>query len=263
MGTTRAVLAGLGTTGMSVVRYLLARDWQLSVTDSRTNPPGLESLRTLAPRVRVALGALDEALLADVDCVIASPGLALTDPFFVTARGLGLPVIGDIELFARSGAHPVVGITGTNGKSTVTTLVAKMAEHSGIRVRAGGNLGPPALDLLGGEPLDLYVLELSSYQLETTSSLELAAAAVLNVTPDHLDRYADRDGVRGGQGAHLFARAHGGGESGRPARAADGAGCASPHQLFAASRHGGGLLPHDSRRQGLAHLSRRTPARRG
>jgi UDP-N-acetylmuramoylalanine--D-glutamate ligase len=109
----------------------------------------------------------------------------------VTARSLGLPIIGDIELFARSGAKPVVAITGTNGKSTVTTLVARMAERAGLAARAGGNLSPPALDLLQGEAAGLYVLELSSYQLETTRSLTLAAAVVLNVTPDHMDRYAD------------------------------------------------------------------------
>ncbi|MGC4029873.1 MAG: Mur ligase family protein [Steroidobacteraceae bacterium] len=187
----RAVVAGLGTTGLSVVRHLLARGWQVSVTDTRRQPPGLPRLREIAPRVRVATGGLDVALLADVDCVVTSPGLPSSDPFFVTARGLGLPVIGDIELFARSGARPVVGVTGTNGKSTVTTLVAKMAERAGVVARAGGNLGTPALDLLEAGETGLYVLELSSYQLESTTSLELAAAAVLNVTPDHLDRYAD------------------------------------------------------------------------
>ena len=104
---------------------------------------------------------------------------------------MGLAIIGDIELFARAQSGRVVGITGTNGKSTVTTLLASMAQRAGLKVRAGGNLGPPALDLLDGADADLYVLELSSYQLETTYSLHLAAAAVLNVTPDHLDRYAD------------------------------------------------------------------------
>jgi UDP-N-acetylmuramoylalanine--D-glutamate ligase len=191
MATQRAVVVGLGATGISVIRHLLARGWHLVATDTRAQPPGLARLREIAPRMRVALGGLDEALLADVDCVVASPGLSPNDPFFVTARSLGLPVIGDIELFARSGARPVAGITGTNGKSTVTTLVARMAQASGIDARAGGNLGPPALDLLEAEAAGLYVLELSSYQLETTYSLELAAAVVLNVTPDHLDRYAD------------------------------------------------------------------------
>ncbi len=187
----RAVVAGLGKTGHSVIRHLLARGWQVTATDSRREPPGLAELRQIAPGLRIALGGLDEGLLSDVDYVVASPGLPQNDPFFVTARSLGVPVIGDIELFARSGAKPVVGITGTNGKSTVTTLVARMAERAGLVARAGGNLSPPALALLDGTAAGLYVLELSSYQLETTHSLQLAAATVLNVTPDHMDRYAD------------------------------------------------------------------------
>ena len=191
MAAKRAVVAGLGNTGQSVIRYLLAQGWQITATDSRDAPPGLEALRAQVPGLRIALGGLDVALLADVDYVVASPGLPQSDPFFVTARSLGVPVIGDIELFARSGAGPVVGITGTNGKSTVTTLVARMAERAGLTTRAGGNLAPPALDLLAGSKADAYVLELSSYQLETTWSLQLAAATVLNVTPDHMDRYAD------------------------------------------------------------------------
>ena len=189
----RAVVAGMGKTGQSVVRHLLADGWQVAATDTRSEPPALESIKALAPGMRISTGSLDVALLDEADTVIASPGLAQDDPFFIAARERGLPVIGDIELFARSGAGPVVAITGTNGKSTVTTLVAKMAECAGIKVRAGGNLAPPALDLLEGETAGLYVLELSSYQLELTSSLQLAAATVLNVTPDHMDRYADLD----------------------------------------------------------------------
>ena len=194
MRAAHAVVAGLGTTGISVVRHLVSRGWVVSVTDTRANPPGLAALRGFAPEVRLSLGDLDEALLAGADCVVASPGLSLDLPFFAAARAAGIPVIGDIELFARSGARPVVGITGTNGKSTVTTLVAQMARRAGVDARAGGNLGPPALQLLEGSAAGLYVLELSSYQLETTDSLELAAAVVLNVTPDHLDRYADLAG---------------------------------------------------------------------
>jgi UDP-N-acetylmuramoylalanine--D-glutamate ligase len=190
MTAPRAVVAGLGRTGQSVIRHLLSRGWVVSATDSRTDPPGLATLREQAPTLRIAVGGLDAALLADVDCVIASPGLAQSDPFFAAARNKGLPVLGDIELFARSATAPVAGITGTNGKSTVTTLVARMAGRAGLDARAGGNLSPPALDLLEGGAADLYVLELSSYQLETTQSLQLAAATVLNVTPDHLDRYA-------------------------------------------------------------------------
>jgi UDP-N-acetylmuramoylalanine--D-glutamate ligase len=190
MKAQRAVVAGMGKTGQSVIRHLLSRGWVVSATDSRSDPPGLAALREWAPTLRIAVGGLDVTLLADADCVIASPGLSQADPFFVAAREMGLPIIGDIELFARCNTAPVVGITGTNGKSTVTTLVARMAVRAGLAARAGGNLSPPALELLEGPAADLHVLELSSYQLETTQSLQLAAATVLNVTPDHMDRYA-------------------------------------------------------------------------
>jgi UDP-N-acetylmuramoylalanine--D-glutamate ligase len=168
MAATRAVVAGLGKTGHSVIRHLLALGWQVTATDTRAAPPGLDALRALAPDLHISPGGLDAALLDAADCVIASPGLPQDDPFFIKARARAIPVIGDIELFARSGAAPVAGITGTNGKSTVTTLVARMAERAGRVARAGGNLAPPALDLLAGSPAGLYVLELSSYQLETT-----------------------------------------------------------------------------------------------
>jgi len=190
----RAVVAGLGRTGQSVIRHLVARGWQVAGTDSRAEPPAFAMLRAVHPELVFRIGGLDVKLLAGADCVVASPGLSLADPFFAAARARGIEVIGDIELFARSGARPVVGITGTNGKSTVTTLVARMAERAGVAVRAGGNLGPPALDLLEAGPAKLYVLELSSYQLETTFSLEPVAATVLNVTPDHMDRYQDLGG---------------------------------------------------------------------
>ncbi|HYP81149.1 MAG TPA: UDP-N-acetylmuramoyl-L-alanine--D-glutamate ligase, partial [Steroidobacteraceae bacterium] len=191
MATPRAVIAGLGKTGQSVVRHLLAQGWQVSATDSRAEPPGLDALRAMAPGLQVATGGLDASLLQDADLVVASPGLPQSDPFFAAARARGLSVVGDVELFARKVSGRVVGITGTNGKSTVTSLVALMGERAGLATRAGGNLGQPALDLLRDGPAELYVLELSSYQLETTYSLQLAAATVLNVTPDHLDRYDD------------------------------------------------------------------------
>src|SRR4051812_1403246 len=148
MTATRAVVAGLGKTGHSVIRHLLARGWQVTATDTRAAPPGLDALRAMAPGLRIALGGLDVALLRDADYVVASPGLPQTDPFFIAARSLGVPVIGDIELFARSGAQRVVGVTGTNGKSTVTSLVAQMGRQAGLVTHAGGNLAPPALDLL-------------------------------------------------------------------------------------------------------------------
>jgi UDP-N-acetylmuramoylalanine--D-glutamate ligase len=139
--------------------------------------------------IPVRFGALDAALLEGASCVVASPGLSLELPFFLEARRRGVAIVGDVELFARASDAPVAGITGTNGKSTVTTLLARMAQRAGVRVRAGGNLGEPALELLGCGA-ELYVLELSSFQLESTVTLACRAAAVLNVSPDHLDRYA-------------------------------------------------------------------------
>jgi UDP-N-acetylmuramoylalanine--D-glutamate ligase len=187
--TPYAVVAGLGATGLSCVRYLTARGWRLAVTDTRASPPQLAPLEGLGAGIQVRLGALDATLLDGATCVIASPGLSLELPFFLEARRRGLPIVGDIELFARAADSPVSGITGTNGKSTVTTLLGRMAQRAGVRVRVGGNLGEPALELLG-QGAELYVLELSSFQLETTVTLACRAAAVLNVSPDHLDRYA-------------------------------------------------------------------------
>jgi UDP-N-acetylmuramoylalanine--D-glutamate ligase len=153
-------------------------------------PPGLAQLREFAPQAIVRAGGLDATLLVGAEAVAVSPGLPTEGEFFAAARARGLPLLGDIELFARAARAPVVGITGTNGKSTVTTLLGRMAVRAGLRARVGGNLGEPALALLAPDA-ELYVLELSSYQLDATESLELAAATVLNVTPDHLDRYGD------------------------------------------------------------------------
>jgi UDP-N-acetylmuramoylalanine--D-glutamate ligase len=199
-----AVIVGLGATGLSCARHLLLRGWRVAVTDTRAAPPQLAALHALAANVVVRAGGLDPALLEGAVCVIASPGVPLTEPFFAAARRRGLTIVGDIELFARAVDAPVAGITGTNGKSTVTTLLARMAQRAGVRVRAGGNLGPPALDLLGAGT-ELYVLELSSYQLETSETLECRAATVLNVSPDHLDRYDSLDSYAAAK-ARIFAR---------------------------------------------------------
>ncbi|MBV8405216.1 MAG: UDP-N-acetylmuramoyl-L-alanine--D-glutamate ligase [Gammaproteobacteria bacterium] len=199
-----AVIAGLGATGLSCARYLYAAGWRIAVTDTRTAPPQLAELTALDPGIPARLGALDAALLEGAVCVVASPGLPLVGPFFAEARRRGLEIVGDIELFARAARAPVVGVTGTNGKSTVTTLIARMAQRAGLKVRAGGNLGPPALELLCAGT-ELYVLELSSYQLETTSSLRCRAATVLNVSADHLDRYASVAGYAAAK-ARIFAR---------------------------------------------------------
>ena len=200
----RAVVVGLGKTGFSVARYLLKRGSRVAVTDNRAEPPELARLLALGGDIVVRTGGFDAALLEHADLVVVSPGVALTGPFFDAARARGLSIVGDIELFARAARAPVVGITGTNGKSTVTTLLGKMAARSGLTMRAGGNLGAPALDLLD-EGVELYILELSSFQLETTESLALAAATVLNVTPDHMDRYPDLAAYAAAK-ARIFAR---------------------------------------------------------
>lgn len=184
------VVVGLGKTGASCLRYLSRRGIPAAATDTRSAPPGLAELGGLAERVDLRLGALDVSLLEGASQVLLSPGVSPQEPIVAEARARGIEVLGDIELFARAAEAPVIGVTGTNGKSTVTSLVARMAEGAGLTALAGGNLGRPALDLLEEPVPDLYVLELSSFQLETTTSLELLGAAVLNVTADHMDRYA-------------------------------------------------------------------------
>ena len=208
--SSSAVIVGLGRTGLSCARYLHERGWRLAVTDTRPEPPQLAALRELDARIPVRLGGLDARLLDDALCVVVSPGVSLEQPFFAEARRRGLEIVGDIERFARAVDAPVAGITGTNGKSTVTTLLGRMAARAGMKVRVGGNLGEPALDLLTSahrarEAVELYVLELSSFQLEATHSLDLAAAAVLNVSPDHLDRYASVAAYADAK-ARIFAR---------------------------------------------------------
>ncbi len=204
----RAVVVGLGKSGLSAARYLLARGFEVAVTDSRERPPESQRLEALSAamgrEVVVRRGGFDAALLDGAELLVVSPGVAREGRFFDLARDKGLAMIGDIELFAQAARAPIAGITGTNGKSTVTTLLAGMAARAGLCTRSGGNLGEPALDLLD-ESTELYVLELSSYQLETTSSLALAAAAVLNVTADHLDRYRDIESYAAAK-ARIYAR---------------------------------------------------------
>jgi UDP-N-acetylmuramoylalanine--D-glutamate ligase len=205
---TRAVVVGLGKSGFSAARYLLAQGYEVAVTDSRAEPPEWPRLQALARElgreITVRPGGFDASLLAGAGMLVVSPGVAMRGAFFEAARARGLAAVGDIELFARAARAPIAGVTGTNGKSTVTTLLARMAARAGLRARSGGNLGEPALDLLETSA-QLYVLELSSYQLETTSSLSLAAAAVLNVSPDHLDRYRDLEEYAAAK-ARIYAR---------------------------------------------------------
>lgn len=184
------VVVGLGVTGMSCVRYLQKQGLAVAVVDTRENPPMLAELQQSYPLVPVFLGKLDSNLLAKANTIILSPGVSLQTPEIAAQVQLGKKVIGDIELFAHAVHSPVIAITGTNAKSTVTTLVGLMAKTAGFNVQVGGNLGVPALDLLmANKAANLYVLELSSFQLETLYSLRPAVASILNITPDHLDRY--------------------------------------------------------------------------
>jgi UDP-N-acetylmuramoylalanine--D-glutamate ligase len=185
-----SVVVGLGKTGASCLRYFAKHGIAAAATDSRRSPPGLAELGPLAQTLDIRLGSFDLSLLDGASQVLMSPGVSLDEPIARAARARGIEVLGDVELFARAVHAPVIGITGTNGKSTVTSLVAAMAGAAGRRILAGGNLGTPALDLLDQPVPELYVLELSSFQLETTTSLNLTGAVVLNVTADHMDRYA-------------------------------------------------------------------------
>lgn len=182
------LVVGLGITGLSVARYLIAAGENVVVTDSRENPPGLETLRTAFPQTEIVLGEFDEALFMGADKIIVSPGVSTHEGVLQHVIQQGVEVIGDIELFAQQVNAPLLAITGSNGKSTVTSLLGEMAKASGVDARVGGNLGTPALDLLD-DKAELYVLELSSFQLENLHSLKPLAAVVLNVSPDHLDRY--------------------------------------------------------------------------
>jgi len=183
------LVVGLGVTGLSVLRFLCGRGVPAAVTDSRANPPGRDELAETFADVPAALGGFDPEWFEQARTLIVSPGVPLSEPLISAARARGAEVIGDIELFARAATAPVVAITGSNGKSTVTTLLGEMASDAGRAVRVGGNIGRPALDLVTDNEPDLYVLELSSFQLETTESLDAAAAVVLNISPDHMDRY--------------------------------------------------------------------------
>jgi UDP-N-acetylmuramoylalanine--D-glutamate ligase len=186
----RALVVGLGRTGVSCARFLARRGHAVAVTDTRIEPPGLAQLRGELPDVALFLGGFDRSAFAAAELVVVSPGVSADEPLIREARARGVPVLGDVELFAREARAPIVAITGSNGKSTTTLLLGEMARVAGRRVAVGGNLGEPALDLLD-PAVELYVLELSSFQLETTESLAPAVAAVLNVSADHLDRHPD------------------------------------------------------------------------
>lgn len=185
----RKVVIGLGMTGLSCARFLASKQQAFSVVDSRVEPPGLTEFRKEFPQVAISLGEITDDALQGASELVVSPGIGLDEPAISRAIEQGVTVCGDIDLFREEVCAPIVAITGSNGKSTVTTLVGQMAERCGKRVAVGGNIGVPALDLLSDPEPDLYVLELSSFQLERTASLAAEVATVLNLSADHMDRY--------------------------------------------------------------------------
>lgn len=189
-----SVVVGLGITGLSCVRYLRAQGQKCKVVDSRSNPPGLAELQAQFPEVEIELGGFDKQTLIQARELIMSPGVSLQTEAIAAAINAGVPVTGDIDIFSRKAQTPIVAVTGSNGKSTVVAVLAKILESAGKRVAVGGNLdaglGRPALDLLSDEA-DFFVLELSSFQLETTEKLNAEVAVILNLSEDHMDRYAD------------------------------------------------------------------------
>ena len=196
MTQANRIIVGLGTTGLSCARYLHSLGESFQVVDSRLDPPGLAELKAQFPTLQPILGEFSPALLSQASELIVSPGISIKTPAIVAAREAGVVISGDIDIFSKAVHKPVVAVTGSNGKSTVVTLLAAMARKAGLSVGLGGNLdgaqAAPALDLLLQDEKDLYVLELSSFQLETTQCLAARAAVILNVSDDHMDRYENK-----------------------------------------------------------------------
>ncbi len=191
--SSQTVIIGLGKTGLSCAHFLHAQQEPFIVIDNRNDPPELDQFKQVFPNVPVYLGEFDPKVLQTAKQLIVSPGISLKEKAIAQAITQGIPAIGDIELFARHVKSPVIAITGSNAKSTVTTLVGQLLQSIGLKVAVGGNLGIPALDLLLDHAPDYFVLELSSFQLEETFSLAPKVATILNVSPDHMDRYQTLD----------------------------------------------------------------------
>lgn len=188
--SSKILVVGLGNTGLSVARYLQKLQYRFAIIDSRDKPPMIDEFLEQMPDTPLFTGGFDDAAFQVATHLVVSPGLSLNEKAIMKAIANGSKIVSDIDLFACSVTAPIIAITGSNGKSTVTTMVGDMAKAAGKQVAVGGNLGVPALDLLDSS-VDLYVLELSSFQLERTAVLNAAAATVLNVSADHLDRHAD------------------------------------------------------------------------
>ncbi len=187
------LVLGLGKSGIAAARWLSARQAKVSAADSMLDAAGFEALQPTLPNVALIAGEFSDALLADIDVIVISPGIALDSPIIVAAKAKDIAVIGDVELFAQfcPARSSIIGITGSNGKTTVTTLVGKICEAAGLNVVVAGNIGLPVMEAIDQAAPNVFVLELSSFQLETTQSLKLHAATMLNLSQDHMDRHAD------------------------------------------------------------------------
>lgn len=207
----RVLVLGAGLTGLSAARWLARRGARVRVADSRPEPPMRERIAAEVPQAEILGGGFDGEHFREVDLMVISPGVPRTEPPVQAALARGVPLVGDVELFARALAEKrsrakVLAITGSNGKSTVTALAGAMCREAGLAATVAGNIGLPVLDALDAEQRapDVYVLELSSFQLESTESLAPDAAAMLNLSEDHLDRYRGMDDYAAAK-ARIFA----------------------------------------------------------
>ncbi len=194
-GQTNLVF-GLGSTGLSVARYLKRKELPVRFVDTRESPPRLSEVREIDPGADIVLGSAPESLIDNVARIVVSPGVSDSEPLLKAARKAGIEIVSDIQLFVHEASAPLVGVTGSNGKSTVATLLSLMCDAAGVNGLAGANLGEPALDLLEHDTPDYYILELSSFQLQRTRTLPLKVAVLLNISPDHLDWHASVDEYR-------------------------------------------------------------------
>ena len=193
----KVLVLGLGDTGMSMATWLTRHGARVRAADSRPTPPHADRLKRQLPQAEILTGGFTADCFNDIDLIAISPGVALTEPLLASALQRGVPVVGDVELFAQAlvpRSAKVIAITGANGKSTVTAMCGAMCVAAGFKTVVAGNIGIPVLDALsaiedGADMPEIFVLELSSFQLETTASLNADAATVLNVTQDHMDRY--------------------------------------------------------------------------
>jgi len=190
MQNNHHLVIGLGPTGLSCVRYLISKNIPVSVTDTREKPPKLADCQKEFPNVKIHLGKFQESVFSQASVLVVSPGMSLEEPCIAQCIKNNIPVIGDVELFVRDAKAPIVAITGSNGKSTLTTLMGDIINNAGKKAIICGNIGLPVLDAILQPTPDYYVVELSSFQLDTTYSLRAKVAVVINVSPDHMDRYA-------------------------------------------------------------------------